>query len=161
MTEELTGAPKTDHAPPARTTLLDTASRAVDGLLDRSVPLLRIALGVVFVWFGALKVAGASPVRDLVADTVPFLPASWFVPVVGVVEVLAGLALVVAVQVRLVAALISLHLLGTFLVLVVQPALAFRDGNPLLLSVTGEFVLKNLVLLAAALVVARHHRRRR
>ncbi|OKI29058.1 hypothetical protein A6A25_30375 [Saccharothrix sp. CB00851] len=136
-------------------------SRAVDGVLDRSVGLLRVALGVVFLWFGVLKVAGTSPVRDLVAATVPFAPASWLVPAVGVVEVLAGMALVVAVQVRLVTALAAVHLLGTFLVLVVQPAVAFRFGNPLLLSVTGEFVLKNLVLLAAALVVARHHDRRR
>jgi uncharacterized membrane protein YphA (DoxX/SURF4 family) len=151
-------------APPAgslRTALTGTASRLVDGVLDRSVPLLRIGLGVVFVWFGVLKVAGTSPVRDLVATTVPWLPASWFVPVVGVFEVLAGTALVAAIQVKPVAALIALHLLGTFLVFVVQPAVAFRFGNPLVLTVTGEFVLKNLVLLAAALVVAGHHRRRR
>jgi putative oxidoreductase len=160
MSSELTRRPETDHAPPAgssRTTLPDSASRAVDAVLDRGVPLLRITLGVVFLWFGVLKVAGTSPVRDLVAATVPFLPASWFVPAVGVFEVLAGMALVVAVQVRLVAALTVLHLLGTFLVLVVQPAVAFRHGNPLLLSATGEFVVKNLVLLAAALVVARRH----
>jgi uncharacterized membrane protein YkgB len=164
MTSELTSEPETDQAPPARssrTALLDAASRAVDRVLDRAVPLLRIALGAVFLWFGVLKVAGTSPVRDLVADTVPFLPASWLVPAVGVFEVLAGMALIAAVRVRLVAALTALHLLGTFLVLVVQPAVAFRQGNPLLLTVMGEFVLKNLVLLAAALVVARHHRRRR
>jgi uncharacterized membrane protein YphA (DoxX/SURF4 family) len=164
MARELTREPEADRAPPAgssRTALADGVSRTVDGVLDRSVPLLRIALGVVFLWFGVLKVAGMSPVRDLVADTVPFMPATWFVPAVGVFEVLAGMALVVAVQVRLVAALAALHLLGTFLVLVVQPAVAFRHGNPLLLSTIGEFVLKNLVLVAAALVVVRHHHRRR
>jgi putative oxidoreductase len=169
MSSEVTSPPETDHAPPAGasrtasfgTAFLESASRAVDGLLDRGVTLLRIALGVVFLWFGVLKVAGTSPVHDLVAATVPFLPASWFVPAVGVFEVLAGMALVVAVRVRLVAALTALHLLGTFLVLVVQPAVAFRHGNPLLLSATGEFVVKNLVLLAAALAVARHHDRRR
>lgn len=169
MSSELTRPPETDHAPPAGpprtasfgTAFLGSASRAVDGLLDRGVALLRIALGVVFLWFGVLKVAGTSPVRDLVAATVPVLPASWFVPAVGVFEVLAGMALVVAVRVRLVAALTALHLLGTFLVLVAQPAVAFRHGNPLLLSATGEFVVKNLVLLAAALVLARHHDRRR
>jgi putative oxidoreductase len=136
-------------------------SRVVDGVLDRGVVLLRIALGVVFVWFGALKVTGTSPVRDLVAATVPFLPATWFVPLVGVVEVLAGLALVLGIGVRPVVAVTVLHLMGTFLVFAVQPGVAFGDGNPLRLSVTGEFVLKNLVLLAAALVVAGHHRGRR
>jgi uncharacterized membrane protein YphA (DoxX/SURF4 family) len=116
---------------------------------------LRVALGVVFVWFGALKVAGASPVHRLVADTVPFLPGSWFVPAIGVFEVLAGAALVLGLAVRPVALLVALHLLGTFLVLVVQPGVAFAGGNPLLLTVPGEFVVKNLVLVAAALVVAR------
>lgn len=160
MTSELTRPPDVRPDRP-RPTPAERVTRLVDAVLDRSVPLLRIALGVVFAWFGALKVAGASPVRDLVAATVPFLPGSWFVPAVGVFEVLAGVALIVAVRVRLVAALVVLHLLGTFLVLVVQPAQAFQRGNPLLLGATGEFVVKNLVLVTAALVVARHHRRRR
>ncbi|MFC6087852.1 DoxX family membrane protein [Saccharothrix lopnurensis] len=122
---------------------------------DRGFTALRVALGVVFVWFGALKVTGDSPVHQLVADTVPFLPGSWFVPAVGVFEVLAGAALVLGVAVRPVAALVALHLLGTFLVLLVQPGVAFVGGNPLLLTVAGEFVVKNLVLVTAALVVAR------
>ena len=42
---------------------------------------------------------------------------------------------------------------GTFLVLVVKPEIAFQGGNPLLLTTEGEFVIKNLVLIAAGLVV--------
>ena len=42
---------------------------------------------------------------------------------------------------------------GTFLVLVMHPEVAFQDGNPFLLTVEGEFVIKNLVLLSAALVI--------
>lgn len=36
----------------------------------------------------------------------------------------------------------------------VQPDVAFAHGNPLLLTVEGEFVIKNIVLLSGALVVA-------
>ncbi|GAA1313432.1 DUF417 family protein [Saccharothrix xinjiangensis] len=118
-----------------------------------SVPLLRGSLGVVFVWFGALKVAGATPVADLVAQTVPWLDPGAFVLVLGVVEVVLGVALVVGRRLRWVALLVVLHLCGTFLILVVQPAVAFRTGNPLLLTMTGEFVVKNLVLITAALAV--------
>ena len=32
----------------------------------RSVALLRIAIGIVFFWFGALKLAGFNPVYDIV-----------------------------------------------------------------------------------------------
>jgi uncharacterized membrane protein YkgB len=47
-----------------------------------------------------------------------------------------------------------MHLAGTFLVFVTQPSAAFTDGNPLPVTVEGEFVTKNMVLIAAALVVA-------
>jgi hypothetical protein len=41
-------------------------------------------------------------------------------------------------------------------VLVLRPDVAFVGGNPLLLSVEGEFVVKNLVLLAATAALALH-----
>jgi putative oxidoreductase len=44
-------------------------------------------------------------------------------------------------------------MLGTFLVLVVQPDIAFQEANPLLLTTEGEFVIKNLVLLSAGLLI--------
>lgn len=49
--------------------------------------------------------------------------------------------------------LFAAQMLGTFLTAIVLPHVVFRDGNPLLLTVEGEFILKNLVLLAAGLVV--------
>ena len=46
------------------------------------------------------------------------------------------------------------QMLATFSVLVLEPGLSFVNGNPLLLTVTGEFVVKNLVLIGAGLLVA-------
>ena len=60
-----------------------------------SLNLLRISLGVVFIWFGLLKVADATPVGDVVAGTVPWLDRSWFVPALGEVEAILGVALLV------------------------------------------------------------------
>lgn len=115
--------------------------------------LLRLALGVTFVWFGALKVVGLSPVADLVAQTVYWLAPDFFVPFLGWWEVVVGLGLLFGVALRLVLLLFWLQLGGTLLVLVLRPELAFQSGNPLLLTVIGEFVVKNLVLIAAGLVV--------
>jgi uncharacterized membrane protein YkgB len=53
------------------------------------------------------------------------------------------------------------QMVGTFVTFVVLPEVTFQDGNPLLLTVEGEFVAKNLVLLSAALVVGTTVRRRR
>ncbi|MEU4739244.1 DUF417 family protein [Actinosynnema sp. NPDC023658] len=118
-----------------------------------SIPLLRGSLGVVFVWFGALKVTGTTPVADLVARTVPWVDPGVFVFALGVVEVALGIALVVGRRLRWVALLVVLHLLGTFSTLVMQPSAAFQAGNPLLLTMTGEFVVKNLVLITAGLAI--------
>ena len=114
---------------------------------------LRISLAVVFIWFGALKVFGVSPVVDLVASTVYWVDPDWFVPALGVVEVLIGVGLAARLGLRLVLLVLALQMLGTFLVFALLPDVTFQDGNPLQLTIEGEFVLKNLVLLASAMVV--------
>ena len=116
--------------------------------------LLRVSLGIVFFWFGMLKVVGASAVGGLVASTVPFVDASWFVPALGVLEVAIGLAFIVGRFLRVVLPIFALQLVGTFLVLIMLPDVAFDQNNPLMLSFVGEFVVKNLVLLSAGIVVA-------
>ncbi len=115
--------------------------------------LLRVALAVTFIWFGALKVLGHSPVADLVAQTVYWLPPAFFVRFLGWWELVIGVGLLSGAALRLVLLLFWLQMAGTFLVLVLRPELAFQSGNPMLLTVTGEFVIKNLVLIAAGLVI--------
>jgi uncharacterized membrane protein YkgB len=140
--------------------LYDSIDRRISSLLRRwSLPALRVSLGVVFVWFGALKIAGATPVTDLVADTVYWFDPDWVVPMLGWAEVVVGAGLVLRIWLRGVLALFVAQMAGTFLVLVIQPEVAFRDGNPLLLTVEGEFVIKNLVLLSAGLVIGATVRR--
>ena len=126
-----------------------------------SLSALRASVAVVFIWFGALKVFGVTPVTDLVASTVYWVDPDWFVPVLGAFEVLVGIGLFAGRLVRVTLAVFALQMAGTFLVLVVQPEVAFQDGNPLLLTVEGEFVVKNLVLLSAGMVVGATVRRDR
>ena len=132
----------------------DLERRTVAVLRRVGLTLLRISLGVVFVWFGALKVANVTPVGELVAGTLPFVDPTWFVPFLGGVELALGLALLFGRAITVVSAVLVAHLCGTFLVLVMQPELAFQNGNPLLLTTIGEFVVKNVVLISAALVLA-------
>lgn len=125
-----------------------------------SITLLRLSLGVVFIWFGALKVFDVTPVADLVAATVYWVDPDWLVPMLGVFEIVVGVGLISGRALRVVLGLFTLQMAGTFLVLILQPDVAFQDGNPLLLTVEGEFVVKNLVLLTAGMVVGATVRRR-
>jgi uncharacterized membrane protein YphA (DoxX/SURF4 family) len=126
---------------------------------------LRLSLALVFVWFGALKLTGDSPVEGLIGATLPFLSTDVTLPALGVVEVLVGLAVALGVAPRVVLLALAGHLAGTFLSFVTATELMVSDGNPFLLTADGEFVLKNLVLISAALVLvgrgAREPRSRR
>jgi uncharacterized membrane protein YkgB len=149
------------------TSLTRSARRGVDRLdallipfLRRAaIPMLRVSLGLVFVWFGMLKVLDVSPVADLVARTVYWVDPDLFVTALGCFEVFVGVMLLFGWALRLTLALFALQMIGTFLTFVVLPEVTFSDGNPLLLTVEGEFVVKNLVLISAALVVGTTVRR--
>jgi uncharacterized membrane protein YkgB len=139
---------------------LDLARRRLDDLLRRlSLPLLRISLGFVFIWFGALKVADVTPARELVAGTVPWLDAGWLVPALGWFEIAVGGVLISGYLLGWVCAAMVAHLGGTFLTVVMQPEVMFQHGNPFMLTMEGEFVAKNLVLMTSALVIAAWTRR--
>ena len=124
-----------------------------------AVPILRVSLGVVFVWFGTLKILQVSPVSELVARTVYWVDPDIVVPVLGAFEVTVGVLLLLGQALRLTLFLFLLQMLGTFLTFIVLPNVTFRHGNPFLLTVEGEFVVKNLVLIASALVVGTTVRR--
>jgi len=149
------------HAVPARPHgwIRRTEERVLDVLARVAIPTLRLSLAFVYVAFGLLKVIGLSPVAELVASMVPFLPADQAVIAMGVFEIVAGALLAAGVLVPWVAAAQVAHLMGTFLVFLVLPGLMFVDGNPVALTVLGEFVAKNVVLIAGLLVVAAFSRR--
>jgi uncharacterized membrane protein YkgB len=134
--------------------LRSVEATAIEKLRRISLPLLRLSIGLVFVWFGALKIAGNTPVGDFVARTLPWFDRHWVVPALGWFEVAIGLALVSGRFLTLVCAALVAHLTGTFLSLVMQPDVTFQHGNPLMLTTEGEFVIKNLVFIAAGLVIA-------
>jgi|SRR5437660_833057 len=125
----------------------------IHGMRVYGITLLRIALAIVFIWFGALKIFRVSPVSDLVAQTVYWVPAKFAVPFLGVWEVIIGVGLLAGRALRTILFLMFLQMSGTFLVLVLHPELSFQNGNPFKLTTIGEFVIKNIVLISAGLVV--------
>ncbi|MBI3319815.1 MAG: hypothetical protein HYZ89_04435 [Candidatus Omnitrophica bacterium] len=125
----------------------------VQGMSRYGIEFLRIALATVFIWFGLLKLAGRSPVAELVTSTVYWVPARHVVPLLGIWETVVGVGLLCRVALRVTLLLCWMLLSGTLLVLVLRPDITFQAGHPLLLTMEGEFIVKNLVLIAAGLVV--------
>jgi len=122
-------------------------------LRNNDVRLLRLALGIVFLWFGALKILGETSVLGIIRSAYPFLARTPFLQALGLGETVIGTGLLLGWQVRTFAVLTVFHLGGTLLVLFLAPSEAFDPNFPML-TLQGEFVMKNLVLISAALLLA-------
>lgn len=121
---------------------------------------LRISLGVIFIWFGGLKVAGYNPVFELVNSTFPLFATENGNILLGLFEVAIGAGLLFNLFYIFVHVVLILHLLGTFMTFIYAPELMFNPGFPIL-TFAGEFVFKNATLAMAGLVVMAHERRKK
>lgn len=117
------------------------------------VPFLRFAIGIVFIWFGVLKTIGElSPAYDLVAATVYWLTPEIIVPLLGLWEVGIGVCFLIPPLTRLGLLLLALQMPGTFLPLVLLPDVCFTVF-PFGLTLEGQYIVKNLVIIGSALVI--------
>lgn len=126
-------------------------------LVDRySSVMLRFSLAIVLFWIGALKFVEPDAVVGLLQASLPFLAFRGFVYVLAVFEVGAALLLVAGVAQRYVGLLVAGLFVGTLVIFVVAPAVSYGEAGFPRLSLAGEFLLKDLVLLSAALSLSGH-----
>ena len=122
------------------------------------ITLTRISLGIVFLWFGILKYfPGLSSAETLASDTIARLtggniprPAA----MIGLAtwEVLIGMGLLSGRFLRITLGLLFLQMPGTLLPLVFFPDETFVRF-PIVPTLEGQYIIKNLVLISAAIVV--------
>lgn len=116
------------------------------------IGMLRISLGIVFFWYGALKTAGISPAQELVVNTVYWVDPVWFVPFLGYWEMLIGIGLLVRPLMRLGLLLLFFQMPGTMLPLILLPDVVYTSF-PFGLTMEGQYIVKNIVLISAGIVV--------
>jgi uncharacterized membrane protein YkgB len=114
------------------------------------------SLALVYIWFGALKVIGASPATPLVValqtQTLPFFEPSRFLVLLGIVEIGIGLLFLAERSRSLALALFSAHMIATLLPLLALPEIVWQ--GPLLPTLEGQYIIKNVVLIALAVAIA-------
>lgn len=114
---------------------------------------LRVGLGIIFFWFGALKFfPGLSPAEDLVRNTVFFADPDLFIPILATWEVVIGLGLIAGKYMRATLLLLFLQMPGTILPLFILPDVVWTSF-PFGLTLEGQYIVKNLVLVSAGLVL--------
>lgn len=121
-------------------------------------PMARFGLFVVFFWFGALKVIGMSPASPLVEalfeKTISWMPFSSFIILFGLFEVLIGILFLIPKAERLVIPLLFFHMITTFMPLFLVPGATWSGF--LIPTLEGQYIIKNLVIIAAAIGTAAH-----
>lgn len=132
---------------------LKEIDRVLISTLNRlSMPALRTSLGVIFIWFGALKPFGQSPANEVITKTVYWFDPEIFIPILGIWEMAIGICILATPLIRVGLFLLALQMPGTFLPLVLRPEICFIDF-PFNLTLEGQYIVKNLVLIGAAIVV--------
>src|SRR3989344_2135788 len=123
-----------------------------------SVPMARFGLFVIFFWFGLLKVLDLSPasplVQKLFEQTISFMSFGNFIILFGIFECLIGILFVFRGFERIVIPMLFIHMAMTFMPLFMLPAVTWNGF--LVPTLEGQYIIKNLVIIAAAIVVAAH-----
>ena len=117
------------------------------------ITFLRYSLGLIYIWFGILKPFGLSPAQELVENTVYWFDnPKTFVPILGWWEVVIGLTMCIKPLIRVSIFLLFIQMPGTFLPLILLPEICFNNF-PFGLTLEGQYIIKNLIIISAALVV--------
>lgn len=131
---------------------LEAETKLSNYFKGRSISLLRYAMGIIFFWYGALKVSGDSPVDELVMQALPWIENHIFVSLIGLWEMLIGFCLFFRPLLRYGLILLFLHFPGTFFPLFTKPEACFT-WIPFGLTLEGQYIFKNLILISAGLVI--------
>lgn len=123
-----------------------------------SLPFARFGLFVIFFWFGLLKVIGLSPASELVKhlfeNTISWISFDVFIIVFGLFEMIIGILFMIKGTERIVIPLLLIHMITTFLPLFILPKETWSGF--LIPTLEGQYIIKNLALIACAFGIAAH-----
>ena len=141
------------------TTIFNRLDIRLTGWMARhGIQLLRVTLGVIFLWFGVLKFfPGLSPAQSLAGNTIAVLSFGLLSPgaallILALWESLIGVGLLTGVLLRGTLFLLWLQMLGTITPLFLFPARCF-SVYPVAPTLEGQYIIKNLVLISAGIVI--------
>jgi uncharacterized membrane protein YphA (DoxX/SURF4 family) len=132
--------------------------RITETMAEHGLTLLRVAIGVVFLWFGVLKFfPGASPAEALAGKTIESLtfgtiPEGTALIILAVWESAIGIGLLVGRWMRVVLLLLFVQMLGTITPLFLFPAETWTIF-PIAPTLEGQYIIKNIVIVSAAIAL--------
>jgi uncharacterized membrane protein YkgB len=132
----------------------DTFNQSIVALARTAyIPFSRLALFIIYFWFGTLKIVGESPANPLVSElmgkTLPFVTFEQFIIAFGIYEMLIGITFLIPRLERLALTLFIPHVIMTTLPLLLLPVSSWQ--GMFVPTLEGQYIIKNLALIALAL----------
>ncbi|MEX0648506.1 MAG: DoxX family membrane protein [Balneolaceae bacterium] len=127
-------------------------------MADHGIKFLRYSIALIFIWFGALKYfPGLSPAEDLAIATVNLMTFDLIPPQVSIfllatLEVLIGALMLSGKWLRFTILLLLFQMVGTMSPIVLFPDQVFTQ-IPFGLTLEGQYIIKNFVVISAAIVI--------
>ena len=129
-------------------------------LTQASVLTARIALFVIYFWFGLLKVIGLSPASPLIlglfSKTIAQIPLisiisfGLFIVLFGLFEMIIGILFVIPGKEKIAVITFFIHIITTTLPLIIISGVWTHFFVP---TLEGQYIIKNLALVACALLI--------
>jgi uncharacterized membrane protein YkgB len=138
-------------------------SKATTWFTQNAMNLLRISIGIIYVWFGALKFfPNLSPADQLAKDTIylitfGLIPNDISILLLALWETALGIVLILSVWRHVAFYILLLHMICTFVPLFFFEDISFTD-TPYAFTLVGQYIMKNLIIICAALVLNAHAR---
>lgn len=126
------------------------------------IAILRVSIGVIYLWFGVLKFFfGLSPAEHVASQTIHhltfgLLPDQTAITLLAIWEFSLGILLFSCKWMRLVLIMLFAHMLLTFTPFLFFPHQTFMHlpYDPTLL---GQYIIKNIIIISSGIVLWQHY----
>ena len=121
-----------------------------------NTPAARLAIFILFFWFGVLKVLDLSPatplVQNLFEQTMPFMSFGLFLVLFGLFEMLIGTLFLIKGLEKWALSFLVIHLIMTASPLALLPDMTWSGF--MVPTMEGQYIIKNILILALGISIA-------
>ncbi|MEM5571107.1 DoxX family membrane protein [Aliarcobacter butzleri] len=133
--------------------------------MQNTIKLMRLSLGIIFVWYGMLKFFPTlSPAEDLAIKTIDIMffhliDGSLSIKLLAILEVTIGIGFLSGYYTKLVTIIFLGHMLCTFAPLFILPELSFTHA-PYAFTLVGQYIVKNIVFILVGVMIYQNETKR-
>ncbi|MCT7580050.1 DoxX family membrane protein [Aliarcobacter butzleri] len=126
--------------------------------MQNTIKLMRLSLGIIFVWYGMLKFFPTlSPAEDLAIKTIDIMffhliDGSLSIKLLAILEVAIGIGFLSGYYTKLVTIIFLGHMICTFAPLFILPEFSFTQA-PYAFTLVGQYIVKNIVFILVGIII--------